>query len=159
MNCNVISVAKQPTGKMLTKRCKGILTQRRKTGGDSELREQILTEQTNRTNADDILNGEKADKTDLYGKETDVVHTITHSLEKSDLSIDINTSYGDGTITINSLAVQTKMQRYKQSRFQLLFLRKRAKKAKSGLICSMTNIQVNSDWKLQSNQRREMLQR
>ncbi len=49
--------------------------------GDSELREQILTEQTNRTNADDILNGEKADKTDLYGKETDVVHTITHSLE------------------------------------------------------------------------------
>ncbi len=50
--------------------------------GDSELREQILTEQTNRTNADDILNGEKADKTDLYGKETDVVHTITHSLEK-----------------------------------------------------------------------------
>ena len=77
--------------------------------GDSELREQILTEQTNRTNADDILNGEKADKTDLYGKETDVVHTITHSLEKSDLSIDINTSYGDGTITINSLAVQTKI--------------------------------------------------
>ena len=77
--------------------------------GDSELREQILTEQTNRTNADDILNGEKADKTDLYGKETDVVHTITHSLEKSDLSIDINTSYGEGTITINSLAVQTKI--------------------------------------------------
>lgn len=77
--------------------------------GDSELREQILTEQTNRTNADDILNGEKADKTDLYGKETDVVHTITHSLEKSDFIININQGNGNGTITINSLAVQTKI--------------------------------------------------
>ena len=139
-------------GKVPTIRYKGILTQRRKTGGssDSELREQILTEQTNRTNADDILNGEKADKTDLYGKETDVVHTITHSLEKSDLSIDINTSYGDGTITINSLAVQTKIFLDGNSAIQTepisaSFLRKRAKKAKSGLICSMTNIQVNSD--------------
>ena len=77
--------------------------------GDSELREQILTEQTNRTNADDILNGGKADKTDLYGKETDVVHKITHSLKKSDFIININQGNGNGTITINSLAVQTKI--------------------------------------------------
>ena len=77
--------------------------------GDSELREQILTEQTNRTNADDILNGGKADKTDLYGKETDVVHKITHSLKKSDFIININQGHGNGTITINSLAVQTKI--------------------------------------------------
>ena len=77
--------------------------------GDSELREQILTEQTNRTNADDILNGGQADKTDLYGKETDVVHKITHSLKKSDFIININQGNGNGTITINSLAVQTKI--------------------------------------------------
>lgn len=79
--------------------------------GDSELREQILTEQTNRTNADDILNGGKADKTDLYGKETDVVHKITHSLKKSDFIININAGNGNGTVTINSLPVQTKIFR------------------------------------------------
>ena len=53
----------------------------------------------------------KADKTELYGSEKDVAHTITHKLEKSDLSIRINTTTGKGTVYISMSTVQTKIFR------------------------------------------------
>ena len=54
---------------------------------------------------------EKADKTELYGREKNITHKITHSLKKSDFIININQGNGNGTVTINSLPVQTKIFR------------------------------------------------
>lgn len=54
---------------------------------------------------------EKADKTELYGREKNITHKITHSLKKSDFIININAGNGNGTVTINSLPVQTKIFR------------------------------------------------
>lgn len=99
---------------------------------DSSLESKISDEANSRQEADDELSGrieyeklerqadneenksrffEKADKTELYGREKNVAHTITHSLEKSDLIISINSANGNGTVTINSLPVQTKIFR------------------------------------------------
>ena len=73
---------------------------------------------------------EKADKTELYGREKNITHKITHSLKKSDFIININQGNGNGTVTINSLPVQTKIlgtdvHIYKQHRFLLVFGGKR----------------------------------
>lgn len=50
----------------------------------------------------------KADKTTLYGAGIST-HTITHSLEKADLIISINTSYGNGYVTIDGETVKNKI--------------------------------------------------
>lgn len=97
---------------------------------DSSLEIKISDEVNSRQEADDELSGrieyekmerqsdneenksrffEKADKTELYGREKNITHKITHSLKKSDFIININQGNGNGTITINSLAVQTKI--------------------------------------------------
>ena len=80
----------------------------------------------------------------MYGREKNITHKITHSLKKSDFIININAGNGNGTVTINSLPVQTKnflgtdVHIYKQHRFLPRFRRKKVKKEKSGLICYMT---------------------
>ena len=107
---------------------------------------------------------EKADKTELYGREKNITHKITHSLKKSDFIININAGNGNGTVTINSLPVQTKIFRdgraiYKQHRFLPRFRRKKVKKEKSGLICYMTAITVLWAWRLRNSLNRVMLQR
>ena len=43
--------------------------------------------------------------------EENITHKITHSLKKSDFIININAGNGNGTVTINSLPVQTKIFR------------------------------------------------
>ena len=47
----------------------------------------------------------------MYGREKNITHKITHSLKKSDFIININQGNGNGTVTINSLSVQTKIFR------------------------------------------------
>ena len=47
----------------------------------------------------------------MYGREKNITHKITHSLKKSDFIININAGNGNGTVTINSLPVQTKIFR------------------------------------------------
>ena len=47
----------------------------------------------------------------MYGREKNITHKITHSLKKSDFIININQGNGNGTVTINSLPVQTKIFR------------------------------------------------
>lgn len=79
---------------------------------DNNLRERIENEITERQSADEmsaVKLFKKAEKTDLYGTEESVTHTITHNLAKSDFTININAAYGNGTVTINSLAVQNKI--------------------------------------------------
>ena len=99
---------------------------------DSSLEIKISDEVNSRQEADDELSGrieyekmerqsdneenksrffEKADKTELYGREKNITHKITHSLKKSDFIININAGNGNGTVTINSLPVQTKIFR------------------------------------------------
>ena len=99
---------------------------------DSSLEIKISDEVNSRQEADDELSGrieyekmerqsdneenksrffEKADKTELYGREKNITHKITHSLKKSDFIININAGNGNGTVTINSLSVQTKIFR------------------------------------------------
>ena len=152
---------------------------------DSSLEIKISDEVNSRQEADDELSGrieyekmerqsdneenksrffEKADKTELYGREKNITHKITHSLKKSDFIININAGNGNGTVTINSLPVQTKIlgtdvHIYKQHRFLPRFRRKKVKKEKSGLICYMTAITVHWDWRLRNSLNRVMLQR
>lgn len=79
---------------------------------DNNLQERIENEIAERQGADemnDVKLFKKAEKTDLYGTEKSVTHTITHNLAKSDLAININAANGNGTVTINSLAVQNKI--------------------------------------------------
>lgn len=81
---------------------------------DNELSGRIEYEKLERQADNDENNlklFEKADKTELYGRENNVSHTITHSLEKSDLIIRVNSSNGNGTVMINSSSVQTKIFR------------------------------------------------
>lgn len=99
---------------------------------DNSLEIKISDEVNSRQEADDELSGrieyekmerqadneenksrffEKADKTELYGREKNITHKITHSLKKSDFIININAGNGNGTVTINSLPVQTKIFR------------------------------------------------
>ncbi len=99
---------------------------------DSSLEIKISDEVNSRQEADDELSGrieyekmerqsdneenksrffEKADKTELYGREKNITHKVTHSLKKSDFIININAGNGNGTVTINSLPVQTKIFR------------------------------------------------
>ena len=99
---------------------------------DSSLEIKISDEVNSRQEADDELSGrieyekmerqadneenksrffEKADKTELYGREKNITHKITHSLKKADFIININSGNGNGTVTINSLPVQTKIFR------------------------------------------------
>lgn len=99
---------------------------------DNSLEIKISNEVNSRQEADDELSGrieyekmerqadneenksrffEKADKTELYGREKNITHKITHSLKKSDFIININAGNGNGTVTINSLPVQTKIFR------------------------------------------------
>lgn len=106
-------------------------TSDRKTA-DNSLEIKISNEVNSRQEADDELSGrieyekmerqadneenksrffEKADKTELYGREKNITHKITHSLKKSDFIININAGNGNGTVTINSLPVQTKIFR------------------------------------------------
>lgn len=78
----------------------------------NNLHDRIENEITERQKVDemnDVKLFKKAEKTDLYGTEESVTHTITHNLAKSDFAININTAYGNGTVTINSLAVQNKI--------------------------------------------------
>lgn len=153
---------------------------------DNSLEIKISNEVNSRQEADDELSGrieyekmerqadneenksrffEKADKTELYGREKNITHKITHSLKKSDFIININAGNGNGTVTINSLPVQTKIFRdgrayiYKQHRFLPRFRRKKVKKEKSGLICYMTAITVLWAWRLRNSLNRVMLQR
>ena len=82
---------------------------------DNSLEIKISNEVNSRQEADDEENKsrffEKADKTELYGREKNITHKITHSLKKSDFIININAGNGNGTVTINSLPVQTKIFR------------------------------------------------
>ncbi len=99
---------------------------------DNSLEIKISNEVNSRQEADDELSGrieyekmerqadneenksrffEKADKTELYGREKNIMHKITHSLKKSDFIININAGNGNGTVMINSLPVQTKIFR------------------------------------------------
>ena len=109
---------------------------------DNSLEIKISNEVNSRQEADDELSGrieyekmerqadneenksrffEKADKTELYGREKNITHKITHSLKKSDFIININAGNGNGTVTINSLPVQRecKALRFHTARIQL----------------------------------------
>ena len=97
---------------------------------DNSLEIKISNEVNSRQEADDELSGrieyekmerqadneenksrffEKADKTELYGREKDVAHTITQNLEKSDIDVKINSSTGKGTVYISGSKVQSKI--------------------------------------------------
>lgn len=78
---------------------------------DSSLNSLISTETSERKSDVQSINetlSSKADKTTLYGTGIST-HTITHSLEKSDLVISINTSYGNGYVTIDGETVKNKI--------------------------------------------------
>lgn len=78
---------------------------------DSSLNTLISTETSERKSDVQSINetlSSKADKTTLYGTGTST-HTITHSLEKADLIISINTSYGNGYVTIDGETVKNKI--------------------------------------------------
>lgn len=107
---------------------------------------------------------EKADKTELYGREKNITHKITHSLKKSDFIININAGNGNGTVTINSLPVQTKIFRDGRAYIQTApisasFSAEKGEEEKSGLICYMTAITVHWAWRLRNSLNRVMLQR
>lgn len=152
---------------------------------DNSLEIKISNEVNSRQEADDELSGrieyekmerqadneenksrffEKADKTELYGREKNITHKITHSLKKSDFIININAGNGNGTVTINSLPVQTKIFRDGRAYIQTApisasFSAEKVKKEKSGLICYMTAITVLWAWRLRNSLNRVMLQR
>ena len=78
---------------------------------DSSLNTLISTETSERKSDVQSINetlSSKADKTTLYGTGIST-HTITHSLEKADLIISINTSYGNGYVTIDGETVKNKI--------------------------------------------------
>lgn len=78
---------------------------------DSSLNTLISTETSERKSDVQSINetlSSKADKTTLYGAGIST-HTITHSLEKADLIISINTSYGNGYVTIDGETVKNKI--------------------------------------------------
>lgn len=78
---------------------------------DSSLNSLISTETSERKSDVQSINetlSSKADKTTLYGAGIST-HTITHSLEKADLIISINTSYGNGYVTIDGETVKNKI--------------------------------------------------
>lgn len=78
---------------------------------DSSLNSLISTETSERKSDVQSINetlSSKADKTTLYGTGIST-HTITNSLEKSDLVISINTSYGNGYVTIDGETVKNKI--------------------------------------------------
>lgn len=78
---------------------------------DSSLNTLISTETSERKSDIQSINetlSTKADKTTLYGTGMST-HTITHSLEKSDLIISINASYGNGYVTIDGETVKNKI--------------------------------------------------
>lgn len=78
---------------------------------DSSLSTLISTETSERKSDVQSINetlSSKADKTTLYGAGIST-HTITHSLEKADLIISINTSYGNGYVTIDGETVKNKI--------------------------------------------------
>ena len=73
--------------------------------GDNELQQKISDEITERQTAD----SKKADKTELYGTDETVKHTITHTLTTSDFVININESYNTGTVKIPAETVHSKI--------------------------------------------------
>ena len=78
---------------------------------DSSLNTLISTETSERKSDVQSINetlSSKADKTTLYGTGIST-HTITHSLKKADLIISINTSYGNGCVTIDGETVKNKI--------------------------------------------------
>ncbi len=78
---------------------------------DSSLNTLISTETSERKSDVQSINetlSSKADKTTLYGTGIST-RTITHSLEKADLIISINTSYGNGYVTIDGETVKNKI--------------------------------------------------
>ena len=72
---------------------------------DNELQRNLDSEITERQTAD----SKKADKTELYGTDETVRHTITHTLTTSDFVININASYDTGTVKIPAETVHSKI--------------------------------------------------
>lgn len=79
-------------------------TKNRQTG-DSELQQKISAEITERQTAD----SKKADKTELYGTDETVKHTVTYSLTAADMAVSIDAGHSTGTVTVAGNTVKSKI--------------------------------------------------
>lgn len=72
---------------------------------DNELQRNIDSEITERQTAD----SKKADKTELYGTDETVKHTVTYSLTAADMAVSIDAGHSTGTVTVAGNTVKSKI--------------------------------------------------
>lgn len=72
---------------------------------DNELQRNIDSEITERQTAD----SKKADKTELYGTDETVKHTVTYSLTAADMAVSIDAGHSTGTVTVAANTVKSKI--------------------------------------------------
>lgn len=95
--------ARESADSSLSSRINNEVTMRQ--AADNELQRNIDSEITERQTAD----SKKADKTELYGTDETVKHTVTYSLTAADMAVSIDAGHSTGTVTVAGNTVKSKI--------------------------------------------------